>query len=98
MTRYLTEKGFSPPQAAVPLGRAVRRLWALARASCSITDSGCLCENGWKDICTLPIEYCFRRSVVRRSHGEKQERTLDQGALRYERRSVCATHATPRWS
>jgi len=28
----LTLKGFSPPQAAVPLGRAVRRLSALALA------------------------------------------------------------------
>ena len=50
----------------------------MSQTSRSSAGSRCLCAKGREDVCPLPIEYCFPRSVVRRSHGEKQERTVDE--------------------
>jgi acyl-coenzyme A synthetase/AMP-(fatty) acid ligase len=42
----VTESGFSPPQAAVPSGRAVRRR-GFSQESCFTSASFPLCENAW---------------------------------------------------
>jgi hypothetical protein len=66
----LTEKGFSSPQAAVPLGRAVRRWWAFARVTRSIAVSFLVRENSPVGHVHLTNRrMVFGGSVVNRSHG-----------------------------
>src|SRR5262249_1071641 len=79
----LTEKGFSPPQAAALPGRAVRRLGALARPSPSIADSARLWQNELVGhVAPCQFKYCFAGFHGKSFPWVKAVTHLGRGALR----------------